>query len=372
MKRISLIVGARPNFVKAGPLYKELEKEPAFQVEILHTGQHYDVNMSDIFFKQLDLPAPHVNLNVGSGPHGKQTGEMLIKIEKHYLDKRPDLVVVFGDTNSTLAGALVAAKMGIKVAHIEAGVRSFDMSMPEEINRIIVDRISDLLFIPDEYARLNLNEEGISTSRMFLVGNILMDTLSQHMNKIIAMEKEVLDKLDLASKAYGLITIHRAGNVDDIERLRNIITIIKKASEKTPLVFPVHPRTQSRLSELGYIPSNNVKLINPLGYLEFIALLKNSLFVMTDSGGVQTESSFLQVPCLTLRENTEWLITLSMGTNVLVAYNIEKIEEEINKIIETNKIKGPCIQVNTIKYWDGKTSERIVNVIKESFEGDIV
>lgn len=372
MKQITLVVGARPNFVKAGPLYNELKKEPDFKVEIVHTGQHYDINMSDIFFKQLDLPTPDINLNVGSGPHGKQTGEMLARLEELFMKRKPDLVIVFGDTNSTLAGALAAAKLGIRVGHVEAGVRSYDMSMPEEINRILVDRISDLLFIPDEFARLNLSEEGVSTSRMFVVGNILMDTITQHMSKISAMEKELLNQFSLKSGEYAVITVHRAGNVDDIEKLKNIIKIMEEVSRRMVLVFPVHPRTRSRLNELGFNPPENLKFIDPLGYLEFIALLKNSALVLTDSGGVQTESSFLCVPCLTLRENTEWVITLNKGTNVLVGYNLQKIDEEITKILEMRRVYGSYVAGSRIKLWDGRTSERIVAVIKETFEGDII
>uniref|UniRef100_A0A7V3KMV7 UDP-N-acetylglucosamine 2-epimerase (Non-hydrolyzing) n=1 Tax=candidate division WOR-3 bacterium TaxID=2052148 RepID=A0A7V3KMV7_UNCW3 len=364
MFKVSLVVGARPNFVKAAPLFYALKKIPSIEVELVHTGQHYDVNMSDVFFSQLELPIPDVNLEVGSKSHGKQTGEMLIKLEEHYTSSKPDLVVVFGDTNSTLAGALSAVKLGIKVAHVEAGVRSFDMTMPEEVNRILVDRISDLLFIPDKYANSNLKKEGIPQHKIFLVGNIVIDTLVKYQGKVESIEKDVLNKANLKPFQYAVATIHRAGNVDEEKRLKEIMNILERLAQKIPIVFPVHPRTRKKIEEMGYKPEKGLKFLEPLGYLEFIALLKNSRIVLTDSGGVQTESTYLGVPCLTLRENTEWIITLRKGTNHLVGYDIDLIERIVDKILSDGP-KGEKVarKPSKIEYWDGKTSERISEII---------
>lgn len=361
MKRIFLVVGARPNFVKAAPLYKSLREAGFSDVRIIHTGQHYDFNMSDVFFRDLDLPSPDVNLEVGSGSHGKQTGEMLIKLDDYFSNEKPDLVVVFGDTNSTLAGALAAVKLGIKIAHVEAGARSFDLKMPEEINRILTDRVSDLLFVPDEYAKKNLLMEGIPAEKVFNVGNILMDTLINSFSRIEQLSSEILERFKVSHVGYGVVTIHRAHNVDNSERLIRIIDMLNRLSSEFVLIFPVHPRTLRKIKSLDVDFSPNIKLVEPLGYLEFVALLKNAAFVLTDSGGVQTESYFLNVPCLTLRENTEWLSTIDGGTNFLVGFEWQKIQGVLKEL----KDKGYRPKKKEIPYWDGRTSDRIVSIIKD-------
>ncbi len=361
MKRIFLIVGARPNFVKAAPLYRSLVEAGFADVRIIHTGQHYDFNMSDIFFRDLDLPSPDVNLEVGSGSHGKQTGEMLIKLDDYFSRENPDLVVVFGDTNSTLAGALAAVKLGIKLAHVEAGARSFDLSMPEEINRILTDRVSDLLFVPDEYAEKNLLKEGIPAEKVFNVGNILMDTLINNFSKIENLSIGVLEKFGVRPLGYGVVTIHRAHNVDDSRRLNQIIEILNQLSSKYDLIFPIHPRTLKRIRSFDVTLNNKIKLVDPLGYLEFVGLLMNAAFVLTDSGGVQTESYFLNVPCITLRENTEWLSTIDSGTNFLTGLDWGKIQSVLNELQD----KGFRPNRKEIPYWDGKTSHRVASIIKD-------
>ncbi len=370
MYRISLVVGARPNFVKLFPLYYKLKEVNTLESEVVHTGQHYDIQMSDVFFKEFNLPEPDINLEVGSNSHGKQLGEMLIKLEDYYLKNKPDLIVVFGDTNSTLAGALVGAKMNIPVAHVEAGARSFDDTMPEEINRIITDRVSSLLFVPDPIAYKNLLKEGIDKGKIFNVGNILVDTLIMNFEKIKRIASEILQKEGLEPFGYALLTLHRANNVDEKNRLLKIIDIIDKVSQRINIVFPVHPRTQKALKELGIGSIKNIKMIEPVSYLEFMALLINSRFVMTDSGGVQTESTILNVPCFTMRDNTEWVITLEKGTNRLVGLNEENILKGIKKILKEEKV-SPNVRIPSCKisYWDGKTSERIVNIIINYLRG---
>lgn len=324
MKIVS-IVGARPQFIKCAPVSRELRKE--HQEILVHTGQHYDANMSDIFFEQLSIPKPDYNLNIGSGSQGEQTGKMLIEIEKVLIKEQPDMVLVYGDTNSTLAGALAAAKLHIPIAHIEAGLRSFDRTMPEEINRVMTDHLSDLLFCPTKTAVDNLAKEGI-TKGVNLTGDVMVDALQYNLK--IAEEKSIiLEELNLTNKEYYVATVHRPSNTDSKENLKNIINafseIIKKSS--CPIIFPVHPRTVKFLKSYGLYDSLPEKLVvlQPLPYLDMLLLMSKANKILTDSGGIQKEAYILKIPCVTLRENTEWVETLNDGCNILVGADREKI-----------------------------------------------
>ena len=335
MKIVS-VVGARPQFIKCAPVSRELRKE--HEEILVHTGQHYDPEMSDIFFDELEIPRPDYNLGVGSGSHGKQTGEILRGVEDVLLKEKPGLVLVYGDTNSTLAGALAAAKLHIPVAHVEAGLRSFDRTMPEEINRVVTDHISDILFCPTQTSVNNLAAEGI-TKGVHLVGDVMADALAY--NREIAQRKSrILETLGLAGKAYCVLTVHRASNTDSRENLTNIIRAVGEAG--VPVVFPVHPRTRKYLREYGLLASlpENIRLIEPLGYLDMIRLMGSAQKILTDSGGMQKEAYMLGVPCITLRENTEWVETVEAGWNVLVGADRDKILNTINCFNPDNKLNA--------------------------------
>jgi len=319
--KIVTIVGARPQFIKCAPVSRELRQE--HQEILVHTGQHYDPAMSDIFFKDLNIPRPDYNLGVGSGLHGKQTGKILAKVEEVLLKERPNLVLVYGDTNSTLGGALAAAKLHIPVAHVEAGMRSFDRTMPEEINRLVTDHVSELLFCSTETAVKNLGSEGI-TKGVHLVGDVMVDALV--LNKEVALKKSsILETLGLAEKKYYTLTIHRPGNTDNRQNLSAIIQAVSKTG--MPVVFPVHPRTRKYLKEYGLLKilPENICLIDPLGYLDMIRLMASSKKILTDSGGMQKEAYMLGIPCITLRENTEWVETLYDNWNILTGSDSKKI-----------------------------------------------
>ena len=324
MKIVS-IIGARPQFIKCAPLSREVRKE--HQEIIVHTGQHYDPEMSDIFFTELNIPPPDYNLNVGSGSHGKQTGEMLEKIEHVLTKENPSLVIVFGDTNSTLAGALAAAKLHIPIAHVEAGLRSFDRSMPEEINRIVTDHLSDLLFYPTQTSIDNLAREGI-TNGVHLVGDVMVDALEY--NRSIAEEKSgILEQLGLTKNTYLVMTVHRPANTDSRKNMETIISAIGESAKKT--IFPVHPRTRKCLQEYGLwntLPSN-ITVTEPLGYLDMLRLMNHAEKILTDSGGMQKEAYILAVPCITLRDTTEWVETVEGGWNVLVGADHTRISSSI-------------------------------------------
>lgn len=367
MAKIFLVVGARPNIVKAAPLYNTLITLDFCEVRIIHTGQHYDFDMSDVFFRDFELPGPHEYLGVGSGTHGRQTGEMLIKLEDYFVREKPDIVVVFGDTNSTLAGALAAAKLAIKVAHVEAGARSFDLRMPEELNRVLTDRISDILFAPDKYGEMNLIKEGIPRERIYNVGNILMDNLYRNKQKIDGKKTEVLQKFGLRKLQYGIVTIHRANNVDDASKLKAVVEILNEISERFTLIFPIHPRTRKRLENFELHLSEKIILTDPLSYLEFGSLLSDAAFVLTDSGGIQTESYFFNVPCLTMRENTEWVSTLESGTNFLVGFDLNRIINTLGML----SMKGFRPEKKEIPEWDGRTSERIAQILMNFLSGSL-
>jgi len=354
--RIISIVGARPNFMKVAPLIRAMKEYNSLKSILVHTGQHYDHEMSQIFFQDLELPQPDIHLGVGSGTHAEQTGKVMIEAEKVMADENPDLVIVVGDVNSTLAAALVAVKLHIPVAHVEAGLRSFDRTMPEEINRLLTDAISDYLFTPSPDANRNLRKEGISKEKIFCVGDVMIDSLLY--NKEKAMQSPVLSEFWLSSKDYALLTLHRPSNVDSRENLAQIISAIEQVSQRISVVFPVHPRTRLRLEEFGIPIQVSVLLLPPLGYLDFLNLEMNAKFVMTDSGGIQEEATALNIPCLTLRNTTERPITVTEGTNTLVGNNATKIVGEAFNILDGNPKQGKCPNL-----WDGKTAERIVAVL---------
>lgn len=352
MKIIS-IVGARPQFIKVAPLSKELRKK--HQEIIVHTGQHYDSKMSQLFFDELKINKPNYNLEIGSGNHGEQTGKILIEIEKILVKKKPDLVLVYGDTNSTLAGALAASKLHIKIGHIEAGLRSFKKTMPEEINRIITDHISDLFFCPTQNAVNLLRKEGI-TKKVYFVGDVMNDSTIQNI-KIAQEKSKILEKLNLTSKKYLLATIHRAENTDSKKRLISIFNAFLKNDQK--IIIPLHPRTLKYIKLYGLYnkikQSKNIVIINPVGYLDMLMLEKNARKVLTDSGGVQKEAYFLKVPCITLRDETEWIETVKDKWNILVGYNENKISQAIEKF-------NPKAKQHSY-FGNGSAVKKIVNVI---------
>ena len=371
------IVGARPNFMKIAPLMEEMSKFPQdFDQLLLHTGQHYDEGMSKSFFDDLRLTKPDVYLGVGSGTHAVQTGKIMIEFESVCLQKKPDLVIVVGDVNSTIACALVAAKLCIPIAHIEAGLRSFDRTMPEEINRVLTDQISDYLFTTCEDANQNLIKEGIPENKIFFVGNVMIDTLLSHME--IAKNSIILEKLGLRKndkiKKYAVVTLHRPSNVDNPKILRGILNALNELAKEIPVIFPAHPRTikqirnfkhqemvnyeENFLSEGLNNTNRNVLTIPPLGYLDFLCLMFNAAIVLTDSGGIQEETTILGIPCLTLRNNTERPITVKEGTNTVVGNNPDNI---IN--IALSVLKNQNSRKKRPKYWDGKVAERIVKIL---------
>ncbi len=349
--RIVHVVGARPNFMKAAPVLHALRKWPAMQQMLVHTGQHYDANMSDVFFTQLNIPAPDVNLEVGSGSHAQQTAEIMRRFEPVVLDVKPDLVLVYGDVNSTVAAALVCSKLLIRVGHVEAGLRSFDRTMPEEINRIVTDRLADLLFTPSEDGDLNLQHEGIPVEKIHRVGNVMIDSLVRLLPTAMRCPKNGLPE------RYALVTLHRPSNVDDARSLKSILESLLEINENLDVVFPVHPRTRQRIAEFG-LKIEKLHLLEPLPYIEFLALQSCAAAVITDSGGIQEETTYLGVPCLTMRENTERPITVSLGTNVIVGQDRKKLRAELLRIMEGNAKKGAIPPL-----WDGHAGQRIADIL---------
>jgi len=351
-KLICHVVGARPNFMKAAPLVRALQRHSGFNQLLVHTGQHYDVNMSDVFLQQLDMPAPDVNLQVGSGTQAQQTANIMIQFEPVVTNRKPSLVVVYGDVNSTIAAALVSAKLGIPVAHVEAGLRSFDRSMPEEVNRVLTDQISDLLFTPSADGNRNLVREGIPAERIHLVGNVMIDTL------IRMLPDAHLQPINLPSQ-YVLVTLHRPSNVDDLPWLERLLDVLSAVGEYAPVLFPVHPRTAKALNgPAGRFHSERLRLMPPQPYLEFLALQQKATLVITDSGGIQEETTFLRVPCLTVRENTERPITVELGTNQLVGRNPAVLREAALRILGGERKQGAVPPL-----WDGHAAERIADQI---------
>jgi UDP-N-acetylglucosamine 2-epimerase (non-hydrolysing) len=364
--RIAVVVGARPNFMKAAPIIDRMQRFRDFlEPTLVHTGQHYDQKLSGLFFDELKLPRPDIHLGVGSGSHAVQTAAVMTEFEKVVLDNPPDLVTVVGDVNSTLACALVAKKCHIPVAHIEAGLRSFDMGMPEEINRVLTDRISDYLFVTESSGFQNLVREGVDEDRIFFVGNVMIDTLLAH--REAAAARPILSELGLIPKRYALLTLHRPDNVDDPQSLSRLIEAVSAISQRVPVVFPCHPRTRLNIDKFGlssYFDPGRFRIIEPQGYLDFLRLQSEAALVLTDSGGVQEETTILNVPCLTLRKNTERPVTLTDGTNVLVGPYPEKIIAAAESALAGHVKAGQAP-----KYWDGRASERIVEIflkIRES------
>ncbi len=358
--RIISIVGARPNLPKIAPLIREMQRHPEIEPLLVHTGQHYDENLSNIFFRQMGIPEPHMNLGVGSGTHAEQTAEILKRVEPILLKQQPDLVLVVGDVNSTIAVSLAAVKMGIPVAHVEAGLRSFDRSMPEEINRVLTDALAKYLFVTENDAVENLLKEGRPREFIHLVGNVMIDSLFHFLP--VAQQSRIGDELGLRNgkgwQSFGVLTLHRPSNVDSTEKLAEILGAIDAIAKQVPIVFPVHPRTQQRLSQGGIKRYPQLRLIQPLGYLDFLCLLSNATLALTDSGGIQEETTALGVPCLTLRENTERPITISQGTNVLVGTNPSKIAAATEQVLRGDGKRG-----RTPPLWDGHAAERIVEIL---------
>lgn len=362
-KIVYLIAGARPNFMKIAPLYNAFRKSAVFNPAIVHTGQHYDKNMSQQFFKDLEMPRPHIYLDVGSGSHGVQTARVMERLEKVCLKNRPDLIVVVGDVNSTMAAAIVAAKLLIPLAHVEAGLRSFDRKMPEEVNRVVTDALSDYLFTTSKDANENLKKEGIAKDKIFFVGNVMIDTLCAFKEK--AKDSSILNKLKLSKKEYAVLTLHRPSNVDDKKELKEIVKILEDISKKITIVFPVHPRTKKKIEKsVNKGAFKKIKCIEPAGYIDFLRLLSESRFALTDSGGIQEETTILGIPCLTLRQNTERPVTITEGTNVLTGVDEEKIKNELKRILN-GSIKRP----RRPKLWDGNTAGRIIRVLEGDFKG---
>jgi len=357
--KIHLIAAARPNFMKIAPLYHELVQREGIEPVIVHTGQHYDLNMSDVFFKDFDLPEPHIHLNVGSGSHAEQTGNVMIAYERVLIKEKPDLVVVVGDVNSTVAATLAAVKLGIKTAHLEAGLRSFDRTMPEEINRLVTDSIADYLWTPSPDGDENLLKEGVDPSKITHVGNIMIDSLVMLRSKIESLT--VSDQFGLCKGSYGLVTLHRPSNVDDPKVLKNLCLFLSEVSSRLPLIFPVHPRTSAQIKENGYErilqKAADIHLTEPLGYKDFMNLVMGSRLLITDSGGVQEETTYLGIPCLTLRPNTERPVTITQGTNRLCTHG--NISDRVDEILAGKFVKG-----NIPELWDGRTACRVADSIE--------
>jgi UDP-N-acetylglucosamine 2-epimerase (non-hydrolysing) len=354
--RITAVVGARPNFVKIAAIMAEARKYPDLDCRLIHTGQHYDARMSDSFFQELDIPAPDVNLGVGPGSSAAQTGEIMVRLADVLDEHRPDVVLVVGDVNSTVAAALVAVKMGLPVAHVEAGLRSFDRAMPEEINRVVTDAISDYCFTTEPAAGENLLHEGVPASRIFYVGNVMIDTLLRFRDQ--AGASTVLERLGLARGQFAVLTLHRPSNVDDASALRRLLDGLLPVQRDLPVIFPVHPRTRQRLAELPATVVQGLRLVEPLGYLDFVHLMASATCVLTDSGGIQEETTALGVPCLTLRTTTERPITVTVGTNRVVGLD----PAETRRAWETIRA-GAWPKGRVPELWDGKAAERIVKVL---------
>jgi len=361
MLKLFLVGGARPNFMKIAPLYRELKKNSdKIETKIIHTGQHYDYAMSKVFFEQLGLPQPDYYLNVGSSSHAVQTANIMVAVEKVFEQDKPDWLFVVGDVNSTIACSLTAVKLGIKVAHVEAGLRSFDMDMPEEINRILTDRISNLLLCSEPSGIKNLRAEGYDMSKVHLVGNTMIDTLAYHLESI--KQNDYYKTLDLKASNYICLTLHRPSNVDNHNNLLNLFNILEYAAKQSYIIFSAHPRTVKNIANFGlkekFDSIANLKIIDPVGYFEFMNLVVNSKFILTDSGGIQEETTYLGIPCITLRENTERPLTSDGGTNKVVGTNFDKVATAIKWAAEFNRseYKAPAL-------WDGKAAERIVEII---------
>lgn len=365
MKKVISVVGARPNFMKIAPIHRAFQKyKDHIQHLICHTGQHYDEKMSKVFFDDLELPKPDFYLGIGSGSHAEQTARVMIEFEKILIQEKPDLVLVVGDVNSTIACSLTAAKLHIKIVHVEAGLRSFDKMMPEEINRVLTDSISDYLFVTEKSGMENLKHEGVPDSKVFFVGNVMIDSLAYYLNKT---NGAMLNKFRLEPEKYVLVTLHRPSNVDSKEQLTKLINMLSRVSEKRKVLFPIHPRTLKNLNEYGLLDEENKNLIltDPIGYIDFLSLTKNAELILTDSGGIQEESTYLGVQCITLRTSTERPVTVEIGTNQLLGTDLTKAELAANLVLEGNKKQGRIPDM-----WDGKAAERITEILVDKLENN--
>ncbi len=359
MKKIISVVGARPNFMKVAPIYRAFKKyEDKIEHLICHTGQHYDEKMSKVFFDDLELPKPHYYLGIGSGSHAEQTGKVMIEFEKVLLKEKPDMILVVGDVNSTIACSLTAAKLHIKTVHVEAGLRSNDRKMPEEINRILTDSISDYLFTTEKSGNINLKNEGVSDEKVFFVGNVMIDSLVYYQPKVD--QSNILNGFGLTAGEYVLVTLHRPSNVDLKEQLESLVHLLNSVASKRKVVFPIHPRTRKNLEQFDLMKTldEDVLLTDPVGYIDFQALVKNAELILTDSGGIQEESTYLGVQCLTLRTSTERPVTVDVGTNYLIGEDFSIAEEVSLKILNGEKKSGKKPEL-----WDGKAAERITKIL---------
>ncbi len=358
--KIINVVGARPNFMKIAPIQKEMAKYETVTPVLVHTGQHYDKKMSKIFFEDLELPEPDIYLNVGSASHAVQTAKIMIEFEKVIETEKPDLVLVVGDVNSTAACSLVASKMGVKIGHIEAGLRSFDRSMPEEINRIITDSLSDYLFVTEQSGIDNLKNEGSDDSKIFFTGHVMIDSLIYFLEK--SKKSNIMNKMSLNGIPYILATLHRPSNVDVKENLENLLDAFEMVGENLKIIFPIHPHTSKMITNFGLeskVRANeNLILTDPIGYLDFMNLMQNAKLLLTDSGGIQEETTYLGIPCITMRENTERPVTVEKGTNIIVGSDTNRIVSETEKILQGKGKKGEIPEL-----WDGKAAARIVDII---------
>ena len=365
MIKIICVCGARPNFMKIAPLMKVFKESGHFEPFLVHTGQHYDEKMSKLFFDELGIPKPDINLEVGSGSHAQQTAEIMKRFEPVVLEHKPDYVLVVGDVNSTIACGLVAVKLGVKLIHVEAGLRSFDRTMPEEINRLLTDSISDLLFVTEQSGIDNLENEGVSSDKVHFVGNVMIDTLLANREK--AEKSDILEKMGLKKKGFAVITLHRPSNVDDMANLSKIICAFEIIQKDLKLVFPIHPRTKKNIEDSALqtriTAMNNLILLEPIGYLDFLKLTANCALVITDSGGIQEETTILQIPCLTLRENTERPVTITEGTNRLVHVTAADILRHYDEL----KASGFNVKGRIPKFWDGRAANRIAQMIIKDF-----
>lgn len=365
MKRIAIVAGARPNFMKIAPIVRELDRRADVDTLLIHTGQHYDRNLSDVFFEELGIRQPDISLGVGSGSHAKQTAEVMVAIEKVLQDgqaagKPVDRLVVVGDVNSTMAAAIAASKLNVPVAHVEAGLRSFDREMPEEINRVVTDAISDLLLCSEPAGVENLRREGHCMSRVHLVGNLMIDTLMAQVER--AKAADTLRQVGVRAGEYGVVTLHRPSNVDHPETLASLLEVLVEISRTMPLVFPIHPRTRARIAEFGLDSTtksaNDLRLLEPQGYLDFLCLTSQAKVIVTDSGGLQEESTALGVPCLTMRVNTERPITCEEGTGTLIGSSAERLREHLQLVLSGQYKRGRCPDL-----WDGQAARRIVELL---------
>jgi UDP-N-acetylglucosamine 2-epimerase (non-hydrolysing) len=362
------VVGARPNFMKVAPIHRALQRyQGRIRHCILHTGQHYDEKMSKVFFDDLELPAPDLYLGVGSGSHAEQTAKVMVAFEQVLIDMRPDLVIVVGDVNSTLACSVTASKLGIPVAHVEAGLRSFDREMPEEINRLVTDVLADYLFVTERAGLENLAREGVPNEKVFFVGHVMIDSLAHYLEKARATDS--LARFGLEPKRYTLVTLHRPSNVDVADNLRKILRIFEELHGETRILFPVHPRTRNRLQETGLADAfqalEGLTLCDPIGYLDFLALMDSAALVLTDSGGIQEETTYLQVPCITLRENTERPVTVDVGTNLLLGLDVDAVVGASRDALQGRHKHGAVPEL-----WDGHAADRIVDILARRFLTD--